>query len=404
LGRLAAFLVRGLAGLSKATHSPPPVDAIAAAALSRVLGETPAITLGERLSNEQSRNPSLRATVRTGDGNVLRVVLRTAGSSDAETAPVEMFENSGLVREWAALSLLNEGATGEPYAARLLADDLDHDVLVLEDIGRGGRQLVGPLLHGSADEAEAALLAHASALGRMHADTLGCAGRHAAIVAARFPEALVPPCIRLERVRARIVEITQWTGWASPPPDELEALVAQLAAPGPWQVLLHHDPCPDNSLIAGAAARLVDFEYAMPGHGLLDLACCSSGFLTCWCAGALPASVIAALEQTYRRELARQLPEAMDDRCFANEMDAASIALLLTNLAWLLEAALQTDPKWGLARNRTRLLFQLRTVTNRPLPRFPGIQRSFAEWLSDLRSRWPDTEELAPYPAFMDDD
>ncbi len=64
--------------------------------------------------------------------------------------------------------------------------------------------------------------------------------------------------------------------------------------------MLHGDPCPDNFLSTADGGRLVDFDNAAWGNGLVELAYLRTGFPACWCALAPEPLLVAAAEAEYR--------------------------------------------------------------------------------------------------------
>jgi thiamine kinase-like enzyme len=187
------------------------------------------------------------------------------------------------------------------------------------------------------------------------------------------------------------------------PDAELEMIAARLQAPGPWLALAHRDPCPDNVLLAAdGTALLIDFEFASPGHALLDAAYWHMGFPTWWCAGRVPEPIGDRIDRAYRAVLASAVPEAADDTVFRLESTFISAAWLLGNLAWLLEGALQADTEWGIAPRRSRILHYLDIVIRmtRAADILAGLRDTAAVWHNQLQDRWPESGQLAVYPAF----
>jgi hypothetical protein len=119
----------------------------------------------------------------------------------------------------------------------------------------------------------------------------------------------------------------------------------QLADPGPWQSLVHGDPCPDNVLLVEGRARLIDYEAARPSHALLDGSYWRMGFPTCWCAGRTPEDVCVRVEAAYRKELAQSIPLAIDDTAYRTELAYMSAVWLFTCLSKSLDEALNTGEK-----------------------------------------------------------
>jgi aminoglycoside/choline kinase family phosphotransferase len=362
----------------------------AQAALSRN-GSPVTIEHPNALSNDERRNLIVRASAAHADGRSQPIVIKATRSAAYDPAAPDAFETSGLVKEWAATTLLGT----------LLAADTQQGVLVLADLGADLPSLVQPLLHGDPEDAEQALTAYAQSLGRLHATTPGCQARHTAIVRSGFPATGVQPPGRywLDRVALKVGEKL---GGELPQP-ELADIADHLIAPGPWFGLVHRDPCPDNVLLMpDGSATLIDFEFAAPGHVLLDAAYWWFGFPTCWCAGSLPAEVSQRIDHAYRTVLAETLPVAADADAFARESAIIRIAWLFNSLIWLLDGALADDGAWGISTNRNRILHYLHAaITAADMADIvPGIRRTAASWLDRLQAQWPRSSPLGPYPAF----
>jgi hypothetical protein len=172
--------------------------------------------------------------------------------------------------------------------------------------------------------------------------------------------------------------------------------------PGPWLALVHGDPCPDNVLLTAQGAALLDFEFAAPGHALIDAVYWRIGFPTCWCAGRVPDAVAERVEQAYRDAVAGAIPEAGDAAAFRREYAVAMTVRLFGSLEWDLDAALKGDSAWGRATLRNRILWHLQ-ATIEAMERaaaLPGSHRVAQAWLTDLGERWPDVQTLSVYPAF----
>jgi hypothetical protein len=172
--------------------------------------------------------------------------------------------------------------------------------------------------------------------------------------------------------------------------------------PGPWLTLVHGDPCPDNSLLSDACIRLIDYEYARPSHALLDGIYWRMGFPTCWCAGRTPADVAARIDATYRMELGKSIPLALDDGAYGIERTYMSVVWLFTCLSWRLDEALERDERWGIWSIRGRLLWYLEEAIEMTDATnvLPGMNRAAQRWLLELRRRWPDAIPLGLYPCF----
>lgn len=364
------------------------VVAVAERALGVRLGDvTP-------LSDDKRRNLVLRAATPAGS-----VIVKATRDKEYDASNADAFE-SGLVKDWVAAAFLTDHAPGT--GPTFFAGDAASGVIVLQDLGAGLGSLVRPLLDGPADRAEQALVAYATAVGRLHAATLSCIDRHADVLRRDFPGATVkPPANPIRWREATAGKVATLMG-STLPDDELALIAGRQAAPGPWRGLAHRDGCPDNVLLKGGSAHLIDFEFAGPGHILLDATYWRLGFPTCWCAGRVPDRLIAAMDNAYRETLAPALPIAGDDDVFRSELAILLVARMFASLSWLLEPALTEDRTWGISTNRPRILWHLEAAIagGTDVPMLNGLRATAQHWRDDLGRRWPETAPLALYPAF----
>ena len=369
-------------------------------ALAMASGDRLKLGDAEVLSEDRRRNFIARAVARYADGRARSVIVKATRASTYDPAAANVLQSSGLVKEWVACAFLASRAPGRGHGAALLAGDVSNGIMVFEDLGAHLRSLVDPLLTGTAEQAERALDLYATAVGRLHADTIGCLDAYHQTFEAVFGSGRPrrAPGWRLEK-EAELV--TQRIG-GTPPASELDLLSSRLLDPGPWLTLIHGDPCPDNSLLSDTGIRLIDYEYARPSHALLDGIYWRMGFPTCWCAGRIPADVAARIDVTYRVELGKSLPQALDDRVYGIELTYMSAVWLFTCLSWRLDEALARDDRWGIWSVRGRLLWYLEAVIEMTdiAQVLPGINRVAQGWLLELRRRWPDAVPLGRYPSF----
>lgn len=187
------------------------------------------------------------------------------------------------------------------------------------------------------------------------------------------------------------------------PSEEITAIQAAIADPGPFFCLIHRDPCPDNVLLVGGQARLVDFEFAHYGHALVDAAYVAMGFPSCWCAGTVPDDVAAQFLATYRRAAAA-MPVMADERAFGRAFALVAGGWLLQRLGWLYGLATSEDAPWGIATRRARVLNDLNAfigIAGRAQA-LPGLVAAMSDLRRSLAQTWPETEPLRPYQAFLE--
>jgi hypothetical protein len=376
------------------------ISALAASALSSVSGGMVKIEEMKPLSNEERRNFVGRARAIDENGRIRSIIVKATRSPSYDPAAADALENSGLVREWVAAAYIAARAPGRGHGSAFLSGDVSCGLVIFEDLGTDLASLVDPLLRGTAEEAESALTLYATALGRLHADMADCLASHHEMFQSVFGVGR-PRCRSGRRVEKEAEAVVDRLGGA-PPASELELLSMRLADPGPWQCLIHGDPCPDNALIVDGSMRLIDYEHARPSHALLDGIYWQIGFPTCWCAGRVPADVTSRIADVYRAEIARVMPLAGDEAAYRAELAYVSAIWLFGCLSWHLDAALKDDSTWGIWSIRGRLLWYLQAVIEMTACQnvLPGINASARGWLSELQRRWPDSLPLGFYPAF----
>jgi hypothetical protein len=374
----------------------------AAAALSRTMGTDVRLVDAVSLANDERRNLILRARAVQPDGMASSVIVKATRATGYNPADPDAFETSGLVKEWAATSYLTRSSRGHRHSPRFLAGDAALGLIVFEDLGADLGSLVRPLLEGTAAEARTALVAYATSLGRLHADTLGCAVAHASILTAAFPMVKAMPPFGGERWRRDVVGKVRGLLGGDLPDDEVATVARRMAEPGPWLGLVHRDPCPDNVLLVDGEARLLDYEFARPGHVLLDAAYWRMGFPTCWCAGRVPDRTIAQMDRAYRDALGAALPLALDDEVYAAETAVFLFVRMFASHSWLLEDVLKEDTRWGIASRRGRLLWHLQAAIDgaERAGTFHGLRELATRWQADLAGRWPGCQPLGLYPSF----
>ena len=370
-------------------------------ALERGTGRGVRIEGLARLCGGSDRNVVARAVARLDDGPTESVVIKAVRGAAHDARSASVLRDSGLAREHVALTVLDARSAAVGTPPRLLAGDADAGLVVLRDFGTAAGTLVEPLIDGDAEAGERAVLGLADALGELHASTVGCQAAYDAAVAELYPASDGAPPSSLAGLRWTTRKMVDALGGEV---DEgtLGTLSARFDEPGPWAVLMHGDPCPDNALrTPDGRATLLDFEFARPGHALFDATWWHMGFPSCWCAGVLPASLTVRADERYRAALVGAIPEAADDERHACELAHLCAVQLLWSAARVLDDALGEDGTWGTATYRERLVHWLSTVDamlahTRILP---GLAPAVRGWLDAMRRRGDEVRSLPEYPA-----
>jgi hypothetical protein len=161
-------------------------------------------------------------------------------------------------------------------------------------------------------------------------------------------------------------------------------------------------------MVTPSGLRLFDFEFSgfsADGFALvtIDAVYPRMCFPSCWCVGATPAALVERFEAAYRVELASNCPAAKDDSPFDEAMLLACGAWFLSTIAWHLSKAMQEDSPWGRAGLRSRVLTRTAAFIE-ACDRFgslPVLDELAYRLKETLGQRWPETDLLPIYPAFV---
>jgi hypothetical protein len=357
------------------------------------------ITGAADVAGERARSSIHRLSL--SGGAVQQVILKrskpAAGQDGAERA-------QDFCNEWAALQLLSTVAP-QPVSPRLYGGDLERRLLLMEDLG-AAPSLADLLLAADRAEAEAACLAYARCLGRLHAATSGKATVYLDLLRSITGEE--PTDLwreRMQRIFSRLPTSLAGAGIEldAACASEVQALGDSLLPDVSALVLTHGDPCPDNALLVEGQIRLIDFEFAGLRPPLVDGAYGRVPFPTCWCVNRLPQNLVIAIEAAYRVELKQALAWVEDEQAWRRAVVEASAFWLVSDLAeWLLPVALKEERVWGISTIRQRLLLRLPLFTEltREFAHLVALGRLTEEVADRLAERWTEVEPMPPYSAF----
>lgn len=379
------------------------------ASVSAMLGKP--VEVVDMLSEADRRNTVARLRVTAG-GNVGRTVIakQTVGFDEPDAGPEVRLR---LYREAIAGTVLTRLEPGE-HTARCLGVDPRNGLMIFDDLGADA-SLVQPLLEGGGPDARAAMISYVRRLAALHAAT---AGRLAlwdqtvaelgapqelrtAAVLDQYGQSFDNGVAGLHR-QLRDLGITPTSEADAELARELASIRTTVTQPGPFTVLVHQDPCPDNVVITKSGIRLIDFEFARPGHALIDGLYPQLPFPTCWCCNLVPDGFAAELAAVYRKELITGVPEAANDDLYADATIRLIAYWLITSFERFFEAVLTESWTWGIASTRSRQLSRLDVFIRsaRESRRLPALRRIAEELHRLLADRWAPEIALPVYPAF----
>ncbi|GAB3758222.1 hypothetical protein [Microlunatus parietis] len=297
---------------------------------------------------------------------------------------------AALDNERRGIALVTE--LGVDIAPRLLAADESH--ILMTDVGTGP-SVQDVLLGGTTADATDGLVALARSAGILHATSVG----------------LEPPWRNrttfLDRAFEYWPELRQAAaGLDFPAPlgvsADLEALDSALADPR-FRVFVQGDLGPNNAVLSGGRARLVDFEGSGFRHFGLEAANLRLPFPAYGHWAVLPAAVIAAMDEAYRAELAVGWPGALDDRTYETGIATGCAVWAIIRAHRLPVIALPgQDPDLAL-RRRTQIVQTLTSCAE--IASRAGCYRALAGWflaIADaMRERWDNARQPPrTFPAF----
>ena len=353
-----------------------------------------------RLAEDEDLTASGRAGVYR-----LRVLAGPDNAPDSVIVKQARIYPSGtFFNDWASLQFLSQSIPDLSFAPRFYAGDAEQGIFVMEDLGKGQR-LDHLLLGNDPVAAEAALIEHATLHGRLHALTIG---KQADYVAIRNPLGSLehdyddPTLAWLAPTFHQSIDIVD-VAPARGVDRELAELASAIQHPGSFMAFVQSDSCPDNCLYIGSSLYLLDFEGGKYSHALLEGVYGRIHFPTCWCVYRLPEQIPLRMEAAYRAELVKGCPAAEDDTLFYRAVVEACAYWLLKSYSWVpLSKVLESDRMIIAASDRQRFLTRtdIFVQASEQFGHLEAIGATMRTLAAKLRARWPETEEMAYYPAF----
>lgn len=347
----------------------PDVEIAAAACLSR------------RLS------PVCRLELKGGDAPASVILKQMWPEQIAAGAPVAT--NPFFVAECIANQFLSEIGAEPGLKPMIYAADT-RGIMLMEDLGRENYATM-PTYASLCDPL-------ARSLARLHARAQRHLDRYRALVdrsGLSAPGMDRRDCIQAVQhaEAARAVDyLTRSAAQDGIDPDPLRAELAEaialIAAPGPFETLIHDDLAHGRqTFLRDGTLLLIDFEHAQIGHALIDLArvvlgkmeaeMVSSERRQIWISANFP----LILADRYRAILAREFDLRFDDEVWRSHLAAALVFGTLQVIGYAeSRVARQRHMVGSLRQNINGLLYRLATLLD-GFPVFPALQAFMLRFL-----------------------
>jgi hypothetical protein len=320
-----------------------------------------------------------------------------------------------FLNELASLNFLHECEIG--CGPRLYASDADQRMMIVEDLGQGP-SLQDVLMSGEAATGTFHLTALGGMLGRIQEATSHRSDAFTVMQATLGVSSAL--CGGSMDVRNLIPLLHECLDALSVAPNEgfdgAVAVVGEAMIEDPrWRTFAHFDAGPHNCITRGRTLKLIDFEFAGLGNGLIDLVGARMAFPVAYHGRRVPEVVVDALESNYRVERLASVPAAGDDTFFRTELARACAHWALTKLWGFWKDYLRDRLKEGPAyddqedRGPQRAAYFRQMIftyllsfveTARQWDVLPELRSILARVMDRLRIHWPDLAPWPFYPAF----
>lgn len=373
-----------------------------------------------QLSEADRRNLILRLVIDSPTTNMpSSIILKQTVLENKDESEKENL--SRFAKDWAGIEFLTQ--IGNRYAPVFYAGSLEHKFILIEDLGEKHPSLVGPLTRAPSSlnrkNALEALESYVRTLGKMHADTAGKSSLFNPLLKNVYAKAenTYMQDNDIENILAQFQKLINVDNEAAVH-QEIQAIYDFVNQSNDFNVLLHGDICPDNVYFQNNHMHLIDFEYCGFGNALIDGVYLRMCMPSCWCAKAVPASVLMQLEAIYRNELKKKIPAAADDTTyFKNQVFACAYWVIqcintldkfelldhdLTGSSGPVDPDSLWDPEKNTSRPRilSRLQAFISVATEHDL--LPHFRKAVVLLLAYLKQAWPATDFIELYPVFAD--
>lgn len=293
-------------------------------------------------------------------------------------------EAAALDNEHRGIALVT--GLGVDVAPRLLAADEGLGIVVMTDVG-AGPSVQDVLLGGTAAEAAAGLVALARSAGILHGASVGIEQQWQERTTFLDRTFEFWPVLRDAAVE---LDFPAPVGVSA----DLDALESALNDPQ-FRVFVQGDLGPNNTVLAGSRARLVDFEGSGFRHFALDAASLRLPFPAYGHWAVLPAEVIVAMDETYRTELSRGWPGAHNDEVYEAGIATGCAAWAIIRAHRLpLIASSGQEPELAV-RRRTQIVQTITSFAEIAIRArcYEALAHWFLALADEMRERWDEARQ-----------
>lgn len=365
-----------------------PVD-LGGSARSRVLRCRVELS-AERPAAQPAEQPAQPGGRSGGDQLVPATVIVKQFLSDA----------GGFVRESTGLELC-------PRTPSLLAQDLEHRLIVMSDLG-DLPTLADLLLGDDRDAAWKGAQSWAQALGR------ATGGSRDRVAEARHRLAAAEPWdadadLRkgVDRLLEAVTAHGAGTGAAATTRTAIESELAaaqHLRAPGTAAIVSPTDTCPDNAVLGPDGWWFLDLEGTDVEHAAFAAAYAVLPFATCWCVFDPPPGLTDALLAEFSAGLAEHAPDVVADPGWRRAVRQACAVYLVLVTGWLWKSTLEGRPSVGPEGRspsyRQLMVSRWRWGALNLREDFPALAAALGEAAAWASESWGPEVESTGYRAF----
>ena len=371
------------------------------------------------LREADRRNRIARLFLSSGNNETRSVIFKQSLSDKSQDTTDEDIM-ARFARDFAGLKFLN-GSDINHSIPKFLGASQSFRFILLEDLGDTHISLVDSLTKSDPGKAIAALKRFTKSLAHFHMASYERLGEYDELLLSNHPnrESLEERIKwNQDDVLPKLESVYDLLGisFTNDLKQEASYVIEKTLSPGDFYVLTNGDICPDNVFDHEDKdeLQLIDFEWVRPGSSLLDATYFRMNFPTCWCAKALPESIVDELESLYRETISSKIEASLDEGKYNENYVAACGFWLLSSMPFALRimdkdecwssGPVPTDSLWkqeeNLARPRFISRLQAFIQVSRTHNLLPHLRKSAEQMLAHAYEKWNDVRPLDLYPAF----